>query len=453
MSTLLIKNAEAVVSMNRTREILRCADIYCEDGIISKIGHNLDVAADDTLSGSGMYVYPGLINTHHHLYQTFTRNIPSVQNLELFDWLRALYQIWRGLTPEMVYYSTLTGLGELLKYGCTTSVDHHYVFPRQAEKTLIDRQIEAAAQLGIRFHPCRGSMSLGESDGGLPPDDVVQTTDEILKDCQRLIELYHDPGRGSMCQIVLAPCSPFSVSADLLRQTVQLAREYGVRLHTHLAETLDEERYCTETVGMRPLAYMETLEWLGPDVWYAHGIHFNDGEIKLLGETRTGIAHCPTSNEKLSSGRALVEKLLGAGVPVGLAVDGSASNDSSNMLAEIRTAYLLHRLEAGNKAPGPADILGLATNGSAQLIGRTDLGSIEEGQAADMFLVDGGTLEWVGADFDPMSALATVGLYRPVDYTIVGGKVVVKDGHLVNVDEVSVARKATKLSRSICGLS
>ena len=450
MTTLLIKNAEALVSMNEAREILHSVDIYCENGTVSKIGHDLQVVAEDVVLASGMYVYPGLINTHHHLYQTFTRNLPGVQNLELFDWLRALYRIWRGLTPEMVYYSALTGLGELLKYGCTTSVDHHYVFPRHAEPTLIDCQIEAAAELGMRFHPCRGSMSLGESDGGLPPDDVVQTTDEILRDSQRLIERYHDPEPGSMCQISLAPCSPFSVSADLLEQTALLAREYGVRLHTHLAETLDEERFCIEALGMRPLAYMESLGWLGPDVWYAHGIHFSDEEISLLAQTRTGVAHCPTSNEKLCSGRAPVERLLQAGVPVGLAVDGSASNDCSNMPAEIRTAYLLHRLAMGNEAPTPADILELATGGGARLIGRPDLGSIEEGKAADMFLVNADTLEWVGADLDPASAPATIGLYRPVDYTIVAGKIVVKDGRLVNIEETAVARKSRELSRRLC---
>jgi len=450
MTTLLIRNAEALVYMNEAREILHSVDIYCENGIVSKIGHDLQVVAEDVVLASGMYVYPGLINTHHHLYQTFTRNLPGVQNLELFDWLRALYRIWRGLTPEMVYYSALTGLGELLKYGCTTSVDHHYVFPRHAEPTLIDCQIEAAAELGMRFHPCRGSMSLGESDGGLPPDDVVQTTDEILRDSQRLIERYHDPEPGSMCQISLAPCSPFSVSADLLEQTALLAREYGVRLHTHLAETLDEERFCIEAVGMRPLAYMESLGWLGPDVWYAHGIHFSDEEISLLAQTRTGVAHCPTSNEKLCSGRAPVERLLQAGVPVGLAVDGSASNDCSNMPAEIRTAYLLHRLAMGNQAPTPVDILELATGGGARLIGRPDLGSIEEGKAADMFLVNADTLEWVGADLDPASAPATIGLYRPVDYTIVAGKIVVKDGRLVNIEETAVARKSRELSRRLC---
>ncbi len=450
MTTLLIRNAEALVYMNEAREILHSVDVYCENGIVSKIGHDLQVVAEDVVLASGMYVYPGLINTHHHLYQTFTRNLPGVQNLELFDWLRALYRIWRGLTPEMVYYSALTGLGELLKYGCTTSVDHHYVFPRHAEPTLIDCQIEAAAELGMRFHPCRGSMSLGESDGGLPPDDVVQTTDEILRDSQRLIERYHDPEPGSMCQISLAPCSPFSVSADLLEQTALLARECGVRLHTHLAETLDEERFCIEAVGMRPLAYMESLGWLGPDVWYAHGIHFSDEEISLLAQTRTGVAHCPTSNEKLCSGRAPVERLLQAGVPVGLAVDGSASNDCSNMPAEIRTAYLLHRLAMGNQAPTPVDILELATGGGARLIGRPDLGSIEEGKAADMFLVNADTLEWVGADLDPASAPATIGLYRPVDYTIVAGKIVVKDGRLVNIEETAVARKSRELSRRLC---
>ena len=331
--------------------------------------------------------------------------------MELFPWLVTLYEIWRGLDEACVYYSALTGMGELLKYGCTTCMDHHYIFPKTGSDTFIDQQFRAAEALGIRFHATRGSMSRGKSDGGLPPDDLVQTVDAILRDSERLVKKFHDPAPFSMRQVALAPCSPFSVTSDLLRESAVLARELGVRLHTHLCETKDEENFCLEAVGQRPLDYMASCGWLGGDVWFAHGIHFNDEELKLLADTGTGVAHCPVSNMKLASGVCRVPEMLELGVPVGLAVDGSASNDGSNLMAEIRTAYLLHRLHSSEKAPTGYDLLKMATKGSAAVLGRTDIGSLEAGKAADLFLLDVDLLELAGAKKDPACLLGTVRLW------------------------------------------
>ena len=444
MASLLIKNIRSIVTVDDKDQVLENANIYIEDGVIRSMGDEAP-QADEVLDGTGHYCYPGLINTHHHYYQTFTRNLPQVQNLELFDWLKTLYEIWKGLEEDMVYYSAQVGMGDLMKNGCTTSFDHHYVFPTVAGGRLIDRQMDAARDLGVRFHASRGSMSLSVKDGGLPPDSVVQTTQEILEDSQRLIEAFHDPRPFSMNQIALAPCSPFSVTSDLMRETADLARAKGVRLHTHLGETLDEEAYTLSRVGMRPLAYMESLGWVGPDVWFAHGIHFNDQELQLLADTGTGVAHCPVSNMKLSSGIARIPDMLKLGVPVGLAVDGSASNDGSNLLEEIRIGYLLHRLGSSNKAPSGYEILKLATRGSARILGRNDIGSLEVGKAADLFMVDSRELALVGTSQDPKSLLATVGLHRPVDYTVINGKVVVRKGRLTSVDEEKVIARANEL--------
>ncbi|MEG6584675.1 8-oxoguanine deaminase [Dendrosporobacter sp. 1207_IL3150] len=443
MKTLLIKNAQAIVTMDDFNTVLENTNIFIENNVITYIGEK-EFAADEIIDASHHYVYPGLVNTHHHLYQTFTRNLPQVQKLELFDWLTTLYEIWRGITPEVVYYSSLTGMGELLKYGCTTCFDHHYVFPSSFAGELIDRQFAAAAELGIRFHASRGSMSRGKNDGGLPPNDLVQSVDQILDDSLRLVEKYHNPDSFSMQQVVLAPCSPFSVTSDLMVKTAELARQKNVRLHTHLAETKDEEDYCIEKFGMRPLAYMESLGWIGPDVWYAHGIHFTDDELKKLAETQTGVAHCPVSNQKLSSGIAQIPRMLELGVPVGLAVDGSASNDCSNLLAELRVAYLLHRLNSSESSPEGNAILRLATRGGAKLLGRDDIGSIELGKAADLFLIDINRVEYVGTQFDPQSLLATVGVNRPTAYTIVNGRVVSKAGELCLVDEHAVVQEANR---------
>ena len=301
MASLLIRSIRYLVTCDDKDQLLEDVDLYCEDGFIRQIGPHLDVAADRTIDASHMLCYPGLVNTHHHLYQVFSRNLPQVQNMELFDWLKTLYEIWKNLDEDVIRLSSLTGMGELMKHGCTTCFDHHYVFPTHAGD-LIGAQFAAADTLGIRMYASRGSMDLSVKDGGLPPDSVVQTVDEIMTDSARLIEKYHDTSYGAMHRIALAPCSPFSVSAELLRQSAILARQYGVRLHTHLCETKDEENFMLQREGIRPLEYMERLGWTGSDVWFAHGIHFNDEELRELARTGTGVAHCPISNMKLASG-------------------------------------------------------------------------------------------------------------------------------------------------------
>ena len=477
MHTLLIKNIDAVVTCDGKDSLLCGVDLLSVDGIIRAIGKDLlnagkdpdsfpqsadagsaagqssltNITPDQVIDASGMVAYPGLINAHHHLFQVFSRNLPEVQNLELFDWLIALYEVWNNLTEETERLASLTAMGELMKNGCTTVFDHHYVFP-EGGGDLLEAQWQAAKELGVRMHFSRGSMDRSKKDGGLPPDSVVQTVDEIMKDSVRLIEKYQDNSFGSMKRIALAPCSPFSVSEDLLRESAVLARDYGVRLHTHLCETKDEENYTLEKVGLRPLAYMEKLGWVGNDVWYAHGIHFNTEELRLLASTGTGVCHCPISNMKLSSGIARIPEMLKMGIPVGLGVDGSASNDGSNLLEEIRVAYLLHRLNSSDQAPSGYDILKMATMGSARLLGRDkEIGSLEVGKCADLFLVSAHRLELVGALFDPKSVLGTVGLKGAVDYTIVNGEVTVEHGRLARVDEEKLAFDANAQDRLYLG--
>ena len=451
MSTLLIRHIAQLVTCDDSDRILQNADLYCEDGFIKTIGHDLDIPADRVIDGSHMFCYPGLVNTHHHLYQVFSRNLPQVQNMELFDWLRTLYEIWKNLDADVIRLSSLTGMGELMKHGCTTCFDHHYVFPA-GSGDLLGAQFAAADELGIRMYASRGSMDLSKKDGGLPPDSVVQTVDEILRDSVHAFETYHDASYGAMHRVALAPCSPFSVSAELLRQSAVLARQYGVRLHTHLCETKDEEDFMLAREGVRPLAYMERLGWIGSDVWFAHGIHFNDEELRLLAQTGTGVAHCPISNMKLSSGVARIPEMLALGVPVGLAVDGSASNDGSSLLEELRVAYLLHRLTSSRKAPTGYDVLKMATRGSARLLGRDDIGQLSEGKCADLFMIDARRLELVGCGCDAGSVLGTVGVRGPVDYTVVQGRVTVEGGRLVTVDEARLAREADAKCRAYLAL-
>lgn len=441
MSSLLIKNASAIVTCDKKDAVFENASLLIQDGVITYIGTDPQTA-DETIDAKGCLVYPGLINTHHHLYQTFSRNLPQVQNMELFDWLTTLYEIWKNLDKDTIYHSSITGMGELLKTGCTTCFDHHYVFPGGNSDTLLDAQFSAAEDLGIRMYASRGSMDLSKKDGGLPPDSVVQNVDEILKDSRNAVAKYHDPSPYSMKMVALAPCSPFSASEELYRQSAVLARDLGVRLHTHLCETIDEENYVLEKYGRHPLAYMESMDWIGNDVWYAHGIHFNDEELKLLAQTGTGVAHCPISNMKLSSGICRIPDMLKYGVPVGLAVDGSASNDGSNLLEELRVAYLLHRLNSSKLAPSGYNMLKIATNGSAKILGRSDIGSLEVGKAGDLFLIRRDRLDLVGADLDVKSLLGTVGFKGAVDYTVVNGKIVVKDGHLTGIDEEKAVRDA-----------
>lgn len=445
MSTLLIKNARYIVSCDDKDTLYEGCNLFIRDNAVEYIGPEAR-QAEQVIDAADMVVYPGLINTHHHLYQIFSRNLPEVQRMELFPWLVTLYETWKNLDEEAETYAALSGLAELAKTGTTTCFDHHYVFPRYGGD-LAAAEFRAAEQVGMRFTASRGSMDLSKKDGGLPPDSVVQTIDEILADSERLVRVWHDDSRFSMRQVALAPCSPFSVSTDLLRESARLARSLGVRLHTHLAETRDEEEFTLQKFGLRPLAYMQSVGWTGPDVWYAHGIWFNDDELRLLAETGTGVAHCPVSNMKLASGVCRLPEMLRLGVSVGLAVDGAASNDGSNLLEELRVCYLLHRLHASAAAPTGYDILKLATRGSARLLGRTDIGFLAPGMAADLFLIRLTRPELAGAQFDPMSLLGTVGFHAPVDYTIINGVPVVQNGELVTIDERETAARANEICR------
>jgi 8-oxoguanine deaminase len=426
-ASLLIRDIHTLLPMDAEDRVLHGAFLYAEGGEIKQVGAGKPPQADRTISARHTIAIPGLVNTHHHLYQTLTRAYAPAADAELFDWLRTLYPIWARLDEEALEAAALAGMAELLLSGCTTTTDHHYVFPR-GQQGLIDLEIAAARRIGIRFHPTRGSMSVGKSKGGLPPDSVVQREDRILADCERLIGKYHNAAPGAMTRIALAPCSPFSVSPQLMRDTAGLAARHGVRLHTHLAETRDEETYCLSHFGKRPLDLLEDVGWLNGNTWLAHGIYFNRQEVTRLGKAGTGIAHCPTSNMRLGSGCAPVLALRRAGCPVGLGVDGSASNDSSHMLAEARQALLLHRLTHGAAAITVRDALRMATVEGARCLGRDDIGSLEPGKRADLALFDLRTLGYSGAG-DPVSALL---LCAPaaVDTLIVEGRVVVESGRL-----------------------
>ncbi len=395
-------------------------------------------------------VLPGLINSHHHLYQTLTRVIPGAQDAGLFDWLRTLYPIWARMTPDHVRVSTSLGLAELALSGCTTAFDHQYLWPNGSR---VDDQVEGADPIGIRFHVSRGSMSLGESDGGLPPDSVVESLDEILEDSRRVVDLYDDPAPGSTTRVVLAPCSPFSVTAELMTATSELAREARVLMHTHLAETADEEDFCRASFGRRPVEYMEDLGWAGPDVWYAHAVHVADDEVARMGASGTGVAHCPTSNMRLASGLAPVSRYLDAGVRVGLGVDGSASNDSSHMMAETRQALLLNRLGVSpGIGTGPQmtarQALRLATVGGAEVLGRDDLGSLAPGKCADLIAYDLNRVEFAGALHDPLAAVVMCAPVR-VDHSWVGGRRVVQEGQLVGVDLPGLVLEHNRLAATL----
>ncbi len=455
-SSLLVRNAAAIVTMHGEQKILDNGYIFIEDGVVQEIGTVTEQSFQQLLENKqyktvidaeGKVVLPGFINTHHHLYQTLTRAYPPVMNSELFHWLTNLYPIWARLDEEAIRLSSLIGMAELMLSGCTTTTDHHYVFPQGIRGELIDIQIEAAAELGMRFHPCRGSMNLSKKDGGLPPDSVVQTEDEILKDSERLIERFHDPAPGAMTRIALAPCSPFSVTTELMSHTADLALEKGVRLHTHLAETIDEENFCLQRFGYRPVDYLEKVGWLNEHVWLAHGIHFSEEEINRLGAARVGVAHCPNSNMRLGSGIAKVRTLLDAGSPVSIALDGSASNDSSNMLAEVRQAMLLARLAGGAKNMTVLDALKMATKGGAACLGRQDVGTLEPGKAADLAIFSLDDIGYSGAG-DPVGALLLCQPSR-VDTLIVNGKVVVQEGCILGLDLPLVIEAHKKKAKDI----
>lgn len=449
MPTLLVRNAAVLVTMDSSRREIANGGLFARDGFIQHVGPtaSLPASADEVLDLAGHVVLPGLINTHHHLYQTLTRAVPAAQDADLFNWLTTLYPIWANLTPEAIYLSTLTGLAELALSGCTTASDHLYVFPAGCR---LDDQIRGAREIGVRFHASRGSMSLGESQGGLPPDRVVEAEDFILKDTQRLIEHYHDARPGAMLRVVVAPCSPFSVTPDLMRQSAALARAFGVRLHTHLAETLDEERFCLDKFGRRPASYMETLDWVGSDVWFAHAVHINAEEIGLFKRTGCGVAHCPSSNMRLASGIAPVPGYRAAGVNVGLGVDGSASNDSSHLLAEARQALLLARVLGGAAALTARQALEIATLGGAAVLGRDDIGALAPGKCADFFAVELNRLPYAGALHDPVAAVLFCAPQQ-VDYTVIHGRVVVRAGRLTTVDVGRVLEQHNRIAARMLG--
>jgi cytosine/adenosine deaminase-related metal-dependent hydrolase len=431
-------------------------DILIEGNRIARIGTGISAPAGArVIDASRHVVLPGLVNTHHHFYQTLTRALPAVQDAKLFDWLGYLYEVWKGVDEDAVYWSSRLAMAELLKTGCTLSSDHHYLYPKGFKDDLPGIQFAAASEIGLRFAPTRGSMSLSKKDGGLPPDSVVQDEDRILAECDATIAKYHDPAPDAMHKVSLAPCSPFSVSEKSMRDAADLARRRGVRLHTHLAETSDEDEFCVHAYGRRPLKLMEDCGFVGADVWYAHGIFFDDEELRLLARTGTGVAHCPSSNMRLGSGIARVREMIDLGVPVGLGVDGSASNDSSDMLGEARQALLLQRVRYGSGGLSAREALHLATEGGARILGYEKLGRIEEGWIADLALFDVMKLEYAGALSDPSAALLFCGYNHGADHVIVNGELALESGHLVGpgaragTDEEAIRANADRASRRL----
>lgn len=448
---LLLKDCKYIFT-SAEEDGLRGYDILIEDNKIKQIGKSIEVTDKDNtrvIDASDCVVTPGLVNTHHHFYQTLTRNLPAVQDAKLFNWLVYLYEVWKNLDEDAIKYSSLLAMAELMKTGCTLSTDHHYVYPQHVTGDAMGIQFDAAEKLGMRFSPTRGSMSLSKKDGGLPPDTVVQTEQEILDDSERVIKQYHDAAEGSMRKIVLAPCSPFSVTKDLMIESSRLARKYGVRLHTHLAETIDENDFCEKQYGMRPLQLMEECEFLGDDVFYAHGIHFNDEELEILKNKGAHIAHCPNSNMRLGSGICRVKEMLEIGVNVALAVDGSASNDSSDMLGELRAALMLQRVLKGADALKTKDVFKIATVNGAKLLNFEKVGCIKEGWMADMALFNTNKLEYCGSHSDPLASLIFCGYNHGTEYTIVNGKVTVDKGELVGFDEQEIIAKSNEIAEKM----
>ncbi|MBN1811612.1 MAG: 8-oxoguanine deaminase [Anaerolineae bacterium] len=447
MGTLLLKNASLLATMDDSQRCIPDGGLFVRGNVIEqvRVTSELPVKADRVIDARGMIVLPGLVNCHHHLYQTLTRAVPAAQDATLFGWLKTLYPIWAGLTPEAIYTSALVGLAELMLSGCTTASDHLYIYPNGCR---IDDEIRAAAEIGVRFQPCRGSMSLGESKGGLPPDRVVEGEDFILEDTQRAIEAYHDPEPCAMTRISVAPCSPFSVSPNLMREAAALARSYDVQLHTHLAETLDEEAFCLRKFGRRPVAYAEELGWLGDDVWHVHCVHLNQEEVELFAQTGTGVCHCPSSNMRLASGIAPVRAYLDHGVRTGIGVDGSASNDSSHLLAEARQALLIQRVSGDPAGLSAREALWMATRGGAAVLGRDDIGQLSPGKAADFVGLRLDRLSYAGALHDPLAALVFCAPQR-VDLSVINGRIVVEEGQLLTIDLGPVVERHNRISRAL----
>jgi len=450
MPTLLVKNIHTLVTMDETRREIRDASLFIRDNIIEQVGKTLELpqTADEVLDLQGRHiVLPGLINTHHHFFQTLTRAVPAAQNCDLFHWLQTLYPIWQNLTPESIYISSQMAAAELMLSGCTTASDHLYLYPNGST---LDDEIEAIEVMGLRFHASRGSMSVGESLGGLPPDTVVEKEADILKDSQRLIEQYHDNRRHAMLRITLAPCSPFSVSPDLMRESAALARLHpGIRLHTHLAENKSDIEYSLANFGMTPGDYAESVGWLGHDVWHAHCVQLDDRAIQRFGETGTGVAHCPCSNMRLASGMAPIRKMLNHQVPVGLGVDGSASNDSSNLLNEARMAFLMARVRELDAAAMTArQALELATLGGAKVLGRNDIGSLASGMCADFITVNLDRPELAGSHQDAIAAIIFCQI-KCVDYSFINGRKVVDQGRLTPIELETLVEKHNRLAQKL----
>jgi 8-oxoguanine deaminase len=445
--TLLVKNAAVLVTMDDARRELRDAGLFIADNRIVAVGPSaeLPATADEILDLRGHIVLPGLINTHHHMYQSLTRAVPAAQDVELFGWLETLYPIWARLTPEMIRVSALTAMAELILSGCTTSSDHLYLYPNGAR---LDDTIESAARIGLRFHASRGSMSVGRSAGGLPPDSLVENEAAILRDTQRLIETFHDSTRFSMRRIVVAPCSPFSVSRDLMRESAILARQHGVSLHTHLAENTNDVAYSREKFNRTPAEYAEELGWVGRDVWHAHCVQLDEHGIDLFARTGTGVAHCPCSNMRLASGIAPVCKMTKRGVNVGLGVDGSASNDSAHLLAEARQAMLLQRVGFGPAAMTARDALTLATRGGAAVLNRDDIGALAPGMAADFIAFDLAAPGFAGALHDPVAALVFC-TPAQVSLSVINGRMVARNGQLTTLDLPVVLEQHNRLAASL----
>lgn len=447
MPTLLVKHAHVLVTMDERRREIPDGGLFVRDNVIEAVGPTAELpqSADEVLDVTDHVVLPGLVNTHHHMYQSLTRVIPGGQDAELFGWLTSLYLLWARLTPDMIYTSTLTAAAELMLSGCTTASDHLYIYPNGSR---LDDEIRAAQEIGIRFHASRGSMSLGQSKGGLPPDSVVEDEDAILRDTRRLIETYNDAKRYAMLRVVVAPCSPFSVTRDLMRESAALARSYGVRLHTHLAENSNDVAYSLSQFGLEPADYAEDVGWVGEDVWHAHCVKLSDKGIGLFARTGTGVAHCPSSNMRLASGIAPVRQMRDAGVRVGLGVDGSASNDTGHLLAEARMAMLLQRVQENPAAMSAREALEIATLGGASVLGRDDIGSLAKGKAADFIAIDLNRVGYAGAWHDPVAAITFCAL-PTVDYSVINGAFVVREGQLVTVDLPPVLERHNAFARQL----
>ena len=445
MTEILIRNAEAVVTMDAARSEVARGDVLVRDGTVAAVGQGLTTRGT-VVEARGCVVTPGLVNTHHHLYQTLTRAVPGGQDALLFGWLKTLYPIWSRFGPEEMRVSALTGLAELALSGCTLTSDHLYLYPNGAR---LEDTIDAAREIGMRFHPTRGAMSIGESAGGLPPDTLVEREEDILKDMARVVDAFHDPAEGAMVRVGLAPCSPFSVSRDLMREAALLAREKGVMLHTHLAENDEDIAYSLAQFGCRPGQYAEDLGWTGNDVWHAHCVKLDAGEIDLFAQSRTGVAHCPCSNCRLGSGIAPVRAMRDRGVKVGLGVDGSASNDAGNLIGEARQAMLLQRVARGADAMSAREALEIATLGGARVLGRGDCGSLEPGKRADVAVWDVSGIEAAGA-WDPVAALILCGPARVRDL-FVEGRQVVRGGQVATIDLPRVIETQNRLAARLAG--